>query len=264
MFVLFIDAGIDAGRFLNRRIVMESQVKLVSLKNNTQMMLGSADNIYLSSDQHFRHSNIIRFTGRPYADFMEMEEDYIRKHNETVPEYGAVWICLGDFLFLKWRPKGKHLLEAEETLTYLLKRMHGDKKIIIRGNHDNLSADSYLKCGFDLASDRDEIFCMNCRDVKIKLSHRPPVLNKLDPYDKRNELERPEHHEDHVHPKMILDITNKDYDMSHNETIREPYLCGHVHGAFRRYAKGPVVNVGVDVWDGYPVTLSEAVRVMLE
>jgi calcineurin-like phosphoesterase family protein len=39
-------------------------------------------------------------------------------------------------------------------------------------------------------------------------------------------------------------------------------LCGHVHEAWKRHVR--VINVGVDVWDFYPVSVDQLLEVMKE
>lgn len=54
------------------------------------------DGIWFTSDTHFWHENIIKYCNRPFKDVSEMNEELIRRWNETVPEYGIVF-HLGDF-----------------------------------------------------------------------------------------------------------------------------------------------------------------------
>lgn len=79
---------------------------------------------FFSSDMHFGHKNIIKYSNRPYADMAEMEEALITNHNSRVkPE--DTWFHLGDFAFL-----------GASDIRRILRRLNG-KKIFIRGNHDN-------------------------------------------------------------------------------------------------------------------------------
>lgn len=81
--------------------------------------------IYLTSDTHHRHKNILNVspTYRPWTTMEEMTEAFIDYHNELVREEDTL-IILGDFSFGKAAP----------TLE-ILKHMAG-KKVIVRGNHD--------------------------------------------------------------------------------------------------------------------------------
>jgi calcineurin-like phosphoesterase family protein len=80
--------------------------------------------IYVSSDYHFNHYNVIQYDGRPYFTVAEMNNDIIRKHNEVVkPE--DEFFFLGDFMFKDWR-----------NFEILFGQMNGNKHIVW-GNHDN-------------------------------------------------------------------------------------------------------------------------------
>ena len=52
-------------------------------------------NIFLYSDYHFGHANILKFTKRPYKTIDEMNEDIIRRHNKVVKPHDIVY-DLGD------------------------------------------------------------------------------------------------------------------------------------------------------------------------
>jgi calcineurin-like phosphoesterase family protein len=92
-------------------------------------------NVWVWSDHHFGHKNIIGFSDRPYDDTTHMREDMIRNHNCFV-ENDDTCIFVGDFAFLPDK-------EANE----ILLRMKG-RKILIIGNHD-VSKKKLKKLRFD-------------------------------------------------------------------------------------------------------------------
>lgn len=83
--------------------------------------------IYITSDQHFNHKNILRYQAktRPFDSIEEMNEGLIERHNELVKPTDHVYY-LGDFAFA-----GKQ--KTEETL----QRLNG-RKFYIFGNHDKV------------------------------------------------------------------------------------------------------------------------------
>lgn len=93
-------------------------------------------NTYFSSDPHFGHRNIVKFTrddGWPLRDFSSVEEhdEYIiQKHNEIVKPNDK-WYCLGDVVINKKCLK-------------ILERLNG-RKTLIAGNHDIFNSKEYLK-----------------------------------------------------------------------------------------------------------------------
>lgn len=88
---------------------------------------GQYQRIWISSDMHFNHANILKFEPekRPYDSVEEMAEDYIEKHNSLVG-VDDYYIHLGDFCF------GRE--KVQDTASYL-SRMKGNK-IMLYGNHD--------------------------------------------------------------------------------------------------------------------------------
>ena len=79
--------------------------------------------IWFTSDTHFGHANIIKFCNRPFRDVTEMNEEIIRRWNETVPEDGLVF-HLGDFCY-----------GGSKEWNDVMYRLHG-KIYLILGNHD--------------------------------------------------------------------------------------------------------------------------------
>ena len=56
--------------------------------------------IWVTSDTHYGHANIIRFCDRPFASSEEMDEALIANFNERVKPGDTVY-HLGDFSFAK-------------------------------------------------------------------------------------------------------------------------------------------------------------------
>ncbi len=79
--------------------------------------------IFLISDPHFDHHNIIEYCRRPFNGVDEMNEALINNWNEVVAEKDLVWL-LGDV----------SLGNTERTLSFM-HRLNGQKNLII-GNHD--------------------------------------------------------------------------------------------------------------------------------
>lgn len=133
------------------------------------------NNIFLTSDQHFFHGNIIKYCNRPWnsgkdsdgniivtqKDIEEMNEEMIMRWNSVVPNDGIVYhlgdIALGD------RNKIKEILPL----------LNG-KINLIMGNHDTKSVEFYYECGFNRVYDHPILL----KDFFI-LSHEPiSFLNK--------------------------------------------------------------------------------------
>jgi len=79
--------------------------------------------IWFTSDLHFGHKNIIRFSNRPFKDENHMTEELIKAWNEVVDEDDDVY-CMGDI----------SLTNAENTQN-ILYRLNGNIHLI-KGNHE--------------------------------------------------------------------------------------------------------------------------------
>jgi len=84
---------------------------------------------WFTSDTHFGHSNIIKYTERPFKSVEHMDKELIRRWNERVNPEDVVF-HLGDFCF-KGGTQG-----GENKYTYYEQQLNG-KIILIKGNHDN-------------------------------------------------------------------------------------------------------------------------------
>lgn len=127
--------------------------------------------IYLISDHHFFHSNIIKYQRPFFNDIFSMNQFIIKKHNEVVGKDDVV-LFLGDFSFRKNEIKG------------LLKQMNG-KKYLILGNHDNDTlSHNYSDLGFEC------VFTVPVKMNEDFLSHYP--LNSEEFQDINSQLLRKE------------------------------------------------------------------------
>lgn len=102
-------------------------------------------NIFLCSDHHFHHANILTFKradGSPlrvFRDVTHMNEHMIVQHNRVVQPGDKVYF-LGDVTMSR-NAKGLEILA----------RMNGEK-VLIKGNHDLASAQQYLAYFKDIRS----------------------------------------------------------------------------------------------------------------
>ena len=81
-------------------------------------------NTFFTADSHFSHTNIIKYSNRPFKDATEMNETLIRKWNDKIPDSDSVVYFLGDFAFCSQNDAQK-----------IFDRLNGQKHLII-GNHD--------------------------------------------------------------------------------------------------------------------------------
>ena len=93
--------------------------------------------VFLTSDTHFGHAGVCRFTHqdttqkiRPWTDPQEMDEEMVKRWNETVRPNDKVY-HLGDVVI-------------NRKALSILHRLNGDK-VLIKGNHDIYRLGDYAK-----------------------------------------------------------------------------------------------------------------------
>ena len=114
--------------------------------------------IYITSDQHFHHTNVITYESRPFNDAEEMNSYMIKKWNSKVSKKDKIYF-LGDLCI----PSQKY----KEIVPLL-----NGYKIMIMGNHDVLSHKRYFEVGFEEVSKYPIIL-----QDKFILSHQPQNLD---------------------------------------------------------------------------------------
>ncbi len=90
--------------------------------------------IWYTSDTHFSHENIIRYSGRPFKDAHEMDEELVKRWNEVVKPVDHIW-HLGDLTMHR---------QIGQIAHSVLNRLNGHKRLIL-GNHDLDKVENYLK-----------------------------------------------------------------------------------------------------------------------
>lgn len=79
-------------------------------------------NIWLYSDSHWDHRNIINYCHRPYSSVEHMQQEMLSNINSVVKPDDELW-CLGDFAF------------SEKTVPYILGQLNVNDKYLVSGNH---------------------------------------------------------------------------------------------------------------------------------
>ena len=112
-------------------------------------------NIFITSDTHFWHTNIIKYCNRPFESVEEMNEKLIENWNSIVNKYDTVY-HLGDFC-----------IGGRQQIYDLVHRLKGNIKLI-KGNHDSHSNKFFRECGFKEVYDLPILL-----NNKYLLSHTP-------------------------------------------------------------------------------------------
>jgi calcineurin-like phosphoesterase family protein len=198
--------------------------------------------IYLISDLHIFHTNIIRYSNRPYESVEEMNEALVNNWNSVVKPNDEVY-CLGDFSMAA-RPV--------ETFT---PRLLG-KKYLVPGNHD--FAHSYHK----------------------KSRNKENQKKWIDFYERHGWIVLPEQTTLDIEGLGTFNLCHHPYsddNSSGSAGYEDKYakwrpfddgrilLCGHIHNSWltKRSSKGTLmVNVGVDMNDFTPVSTEKLANII--
>jgi len=201
-----------------------------------EVSLDLSRNIWLSSDAHFGHANIIKYCKRPFAHVTEMNEAMVALWNETVSE-GDLVIYLGDFS-----------LSFKAVEQYAL-RLNGEK-FLVPGNHDKCFPfcenhllkwmPQYENFGFQFFGS-GHLFHVEYKGSKIGLCHFPPKPSA----------------------EVLATTTIRYLEYRPLDPFYDLLFHGHIHEREKEWksSKGtPLVNVGVDVHGFRPILLQEYLK----
>jgi len=125
-------------------------------------------NYYISDLHLFCNSQVnnggVNYDGRPFKSLDEMHECILRRWNEKVTNGDTVYI-LGDISM-----RGKN-----EALIALVAQLKG-KKVLIKGNHDDLSDYRYKQLFYDILDYKELSDSFEGRTYKVVLSHYPILM----------------------------------------------------------------------------------------
>lgn len=101
---------------------------------------------YFTSDTHFGHANVIKYSNRPFTSVEEMNEKLIENWNDTVHPNDEIY-HLGDFGFM-----------PEAKIDKILQRLNR-RKYLVFGNHDKaIRKSKLLREHFVYSSDKMEVY----------------------------------------------------------------------------------------------------------
>ncbi len=179
--------------------------------------------VWYTSDLHFGHANIIEYSKRPFADVEAMDQALIDRWNERVEADDTVWV-LGDVAMGR----------IDETLGYV-SHLKG-RKLLLTGNHDRCWAGHGAKADRWMERYRDAGFAeIHHGQLPLDLCGQPVIACHF-----------PYRGDSHDHDRYL-----EERPVDHGDWL----IHGHVHERWRH--RDRMINVGVDVWDWYPVAEHE-------
>ena len=205
---------------------------------------------YFTSDTHFGHKNIIKYSNRPFKDFEHMDWEIVNRWNETVGDTDVVY-HLGDTA-----------LGNSDRWDEIFKSLNG-YKILVVGNHDRIFAgekprqrekwDEKYHEWFDEVADNLKNIGLGVavdgigHEVYVNLSHFP--------YDGDS------HGADRYSEYRLEDRGSV---LVHGHTHAE--FDKHGNAARVSYSKAGTlqIHVGMDAWDYRVVPESEVLRLIRE
>lgn len=116
--------------------------------------------LFFTSDEHFGHSNILKYANRPFKDVFEMNKVLIQNFNKSVKK-GDLTYHLGDFNFRSKNSKGNGEIARADDYINKLKGQH----IFIEGNHDY--------DGRNTLKTRNQEIILRIANIRVQLIHDP-------------------------------------------------------------------------------------------
>ena len=217
---------------------------------------------WFTSDQHYNHPNIIKYTQRPqlkpgdldasgkwispeiaFQRAEKMNSDLMRDCNQRVKSDDTV-VCVGDF---SCRGGEKGVMGLHIKPSEILEKLNGNW-VIVGGNHDDQNGVKSV-CDF-----------MSCEIAKYRVGvqHRP--LMDEDAYNqwlKKSDSERA------ANPwRDRMSGRQREREFVHASYCRHQFdfiICGHVHNAWKVKKVAGIwhINVGVDVNRYMPINDTE-------
>ncbi len=159
---------------------------------------------WFTSDQHYGHSNVMRFCNRPWDDVKDMNQAITDNWNEVVGENDVVFM-LGDFYWKKdpWEVK-KKLDELKAGHIFILLGNHDEKEQFSKVNNKHIELISDTAMVFISGIDEDK----PSREHEFLLSHFPLATW---PHFQRGTINL--HGHIHSGPRTKVDIDRPGFDL---------------------------------------------------
>ncbi|VVB59331.1 Calcineurin-like phosphoesterase superfamily domain protein [uncultured archaeon] len=111
-------------KYLDKKInKVPIEIELNNIEQGRISSLFGKRNIFLISDTHFGHTNIIEYCKRPFKSTSEMNRKIIKNWNETIRKKDIV-LFLGDMRFGRGSPSTDYWLKKLNGRIYFLKGSH--------------------------------------------------------------------------------------------------------------------------------------------
>ena len=143
--------------------------------------------VFVTSDHHFYHTNIIKYCNRPFLNIENMNNELIKRWNNVIAKEDIVY-HLGDFF-----------LGNKKEISRIVNLLHGKIRLIM-GNHDHASIRNYYEYGFNEVYRKPVILIQ----YNVILSHAP-IIN-IDKYGILKNIHG------HIHNSSSVNFTHTSYN----------------------------------------------------
>lgn len=188
------------------------------------------DKLFFTSDTHFGHKNIIKYSNRPFKDVSEMNHAMIKNINEKVPHDGILY-HLGDFGFLP----------ADELMNII--DQINCKIIFLDGNHDKEMSSAKVREKLSSIS----LFPSRKRN-KVAEGIVQSVVPGVEILIKDSDAPRGEQ------LIYLCHYPSLTWNKAHHGSW---CLHGHCHGSMRYPFPAKIMDVGVDPCGFFPISYAE-------
>ena len=201
-----------------------------SLSRFSLILFLEVDVIYFLSDPHFGHVKILQYEPKRQTilgqNIQEHDSNLLKRINSRVRE-NDILVVVGDFSLGGYSDIKKYRSEIQCKNLWL-----------VLGNHDKASISQYYASGFSVV----------CHEIVLKIAGEFVRVAHY-PYKK------PWH-------QIIFPWQKKEKDRKKRPRNYGGWLLhGHIHSGMHRNEAwkvfGRKINVGVDVWEYYPVAITE-------
>jgi len=203
--------------------------------------------IFFTSDTHFGHENIIKYCKRPFKDAAEMDKVLIRNWNRVVGPNDLVY-HLGDFA-VGGGPAGPYLDQLNGRI------------ILIHGNHDERIDHLFdPKKMLDKPLGHPKLFeVTHFAEISVQVNALVPTgrtpLNKLkQKIFKKTPMNAAYVAKPHKQAITLCHYAMKVWNKAHHGAWQ---LFGHSHNTLPDDPNALQLDVGVDSWDFFPVTVEQ-------
>ncbi|MHC4618405.1 MAG: hypothetical protein ACYTEQ_11710 [Planctomycetota bacterium] len=180
--------------------------------------------VFLTSDHHFGHANIIEYCKRPFADAAEMDAALIENWNSTVGRSDTVF-HLGDFTLQGKAAAYTYFQQLSGRIQMLRYPWHHDRRWL----------------------PRDDVIVMTSRHTVSWLD--PLVVLEIPKLGK----------DGHSLAVTLCHYPLAQWDRKHHGGL---HCFGHCHGSYEPPAGEYALDVGVDCMNFAPISLADAIEIV--